>query len=147
MQLAEFYNGPMLVKFVTENIFLIAIAFISGGMLVWPLVRRGAGGPSVGTLEATMLMNKKDSLVLDVRDAGEFAQGHILGARSIPLDELANRLKEIERFKDKPVVVSCAVGNRAGSAAKVLREHGFTNVVNLTGGIAAWRQAGLPTEK
>lgn len=94
-----------------------------------------------------MLMNKKDSLVLDVRDAGEFAQGHILGARSIPLDELANRLKEIERFKDKPVVVSCAVGNRAGSAAKVLREHGFTNVVNLTGGIAAWRQAGLPTEK
>lgn len=137
----------MILNFVTENIFLIAIAFVSGGMLVWPLVRRGAGGPSVGTLEATMLMNKKDSLVLDVRESGEFAQGHILGARNIPLDELDKRVKEIERFKDKPVVVSCAVGNRAGAAARLLREQGFSNVVNLAGGIAAWRQAGLPTEK
>jgi len=85
--------------------------------------------------------------VLDVREAGEFAQGHILGARNIPVEELEKRVKEIERFKDKPVVVSCATGNRAGSAAKVLREQGFTNVVNLSGGIAAWRQAGLPTEK
>jgi rhodanese-related sulfurtransferase len=137
----------MLLKFVTENIFLIAIAFVSGGMLVWPLVRRGAGGPSVNTLEATMLMNKKDSLVLDVRTAEEFSQGHILGARNIPFDELEGRLKEIDRYKDKPIVVSCSTGNRAGTAAGVLRKHGFTNVVNLSGGIAAWRQAGLPTEK
>jgi rhodanese-related sulfurtransferase len=114
---------------------------------VWPLVRRGAGGPSVNTLEATMLMNKKDSLVLDVRDAGEFAQGHILSARNIPLDQLESRLKEIERYKEKPVIISCAVGNRAGSAVSLLRKQGFTNVVNLSGGIAAWRQAGLPTEK
>jgi rhodanese-related sulfurtransferase len=114
---------------------------------VWPLVRRGAGGPSVNTLEATMLMNKKDSLVLDVRTAEEFSQGHILGARNIPFDELEGRLKEIDRYKDKPIVVSCGTGNRAGTAAGVLRKHGFTNVVNLSGGIAAWRQAGLPTEK
>jgi rhodanese-related sulfurtransferase len=137
----------MLLKFVTENIFLIAIAFVSGGMLVWPLVRRGAGGPSVNTLEATMLMNKKDSLVLDVRAADEFSQGHILNARNIPLDELEGRVKEIERYKDKPVIVACAVGSRSGAAAGALRKHGFTNVVNLSGGIAAWRQAGLPTEK
>ena len=135
------------VKFITENIFLIAIAFVSGGMLVWPLVRRGTGGASVNTLEATMLMNKKDSLVLDVRAADEFSQGHILSARNIPLDELERRLKEIERYKEKPVIISCAVGNRSGSAASLLRKQGFTNVVNLSGGIAAWRQAGLPTEK
>lgn len=137
----------MLVKFVTENIFLIAIAFVSGGMLVWPLVRRGAGGPSVNTLEATMLMNKKDSLVLDVREPGEFAEGHIINARNIPLDQLEARLKEIERYKDRPVIISCAVGSRSGGAAGLLRKNGFTNVVNLSGGIAAWRQAGLPTEK
>ena len=53
------------MKFITENIFLIAIAFVSGAMLVWPLVRRGAGGPSVGTLEATMLINQKDAVVID----------------------------------------------------------------------------------
>jgi rhodanese-related sulfurtransferase len=137
----------VLTKFITDNIFLIAIAFVSGGMLVWPLVRRGVGGPAIGTLQATMLMNQKDSLVIDVRDPGEYAQGHILNARNIPLAELDTRVKEIERFKDKPVIVSDATGTRSGSAAGVLRKHGFTHVSNLAGGVAAWRQAGLPTEK
>jgi rhodanese-related sulfurtransferase len=116
-------------------------------MLVWPLVRRGAGGASVGTLEATMLINSKDAIVLDVRTPAEFAQSHILNSRNIPLDEIEARVKELERFKEKPVIVSCATGNRSGSAAAVLRKHGFTNVVNLAGGIAAWQQAGLPTGK
>jgi rhodanese-related sulfurtransferase len=135
------------MNFITENIFLIAVAFVSGAMLVWPLVRRGAGGAAVGTLEATMLINGKDAVVVDVRTPAEFAQSHILNSRNIPLDEIEKRIKEIERFKEKPVIVSCATGNRSGSAASVLRKHGFTNVVNLSGGIAAWQQAGLPTVK
>ena len=135
------------MKFITENIFLIAVAFVSGAMLVWPLVRRGAGGPSVGTLEATMLINQKDAVVIDVREPGEFEQSHILNARNVPLGEIEARIKELERFKTKPVIVSCATGNRSGSAASVLRKHGFANVVNLAGGVAAWQQAGLPTEK
>jgi rhodanese-related sulfurtransferase len=135
------------MKFITENFFLIAIAFVSGAMLVWPLVRRGSGGPAVGTLEATRLINQSDAIVLDVRPATEFAQTHILNARNIPLDEMEARLKELERFKQKPVIVSCATGSRSGSAAAVLRKHGFTNVVNLAGGVAAWQQAGLPTAK
>jgi len=135
------------MKFLTENIFLIAIAFVSGAMLVWPLVRRGTAGASVGTLEATMLINQKDAVMIDVREPGEFAQAHILNARNVPLGEIEARIKELERFKEKPVIVSCATGNRAGSAASVLRKHGFTNVVNLAGGIAAWQQAGLPTGK
>jgi rhodanese-related sulfurtransferase len=116
-------------------------------MLVWPLVRRGTGGPSVGTLQATMLINQKDAVVIDVREPGEFAQTHILNARNVPLGELEARIKDLERFKEKPVIVSCATGNRSGAAASVLRKHGFTNVVNLAGGIAAWQQAGLPTGK
>jgi len=137
----------MTMKFITENIFLIAIAFVSGAMLVWPLVRRGAGGASVGTLEATMLINSKDAIVLDVRTAAEFAQSHILNSRNVPLDEIEARIRELERFKAKPIIVSCATGNRSGSAAAILRKHGFTNVVNLAGGIVAWQQAGLPTGK
>ena len=135
------------MKFITENIFLIAVAFVSGAMLVWPLVRRGSGGASVGTLEATMLINQKDAVVIDVREPGEFAQSHILNARNVPLGEIEARIRELERFKEKPVIVSCATGSRSGSAASVLRKHGFTNVVNLAGGIAAWQQAGLPTGK
>ena len=135
------------MKFLTENLALIAIAFVSGAMLVWPLVRRGAAGASVGTLEATMLINQKDAVVIDIREPGEFAQLHILNARNVPLGEIEARIRELERFKEKPVIVSCATGNRSGSTASALRKHGFTNVVNLAGGIAAWQQAGLPTGK
>ena len=76
------------MKFVIDNIFLIAVAFVSGAMLIWPLVRRGAGGPSVNTLEATQLINRQDALVLDVREQAEYAQSHILNARGLPLSQL-----------------------------------------------------------
>ena len=135
------------MKFVLDNIFLIAVAFVSGAMLVWPLVRRGAGGSSVNTLEATQMINRQDALVLDVREQAEFAASHILNARGLPLSQIDARLGDIEKFKDKPVIVYCASGNRSGAAAAALRKHGFSNVVNLSGGFGAWQQAGLPVQK
>jgi len=135
------------VKFVLDNIFLIAVAFVSGAMLVWPLVRRGAGGPSVNTLEATQLINRQDALVLDVREQAEYAQSHILNSRGLPLSQIEARIGDIEKFKDKPVIVYCASGNRSSAAAAVLRKHGFSKVSNLSGGFAAWQQAGLPVQK
>lgn len=135
------------MKFVIDNIFLIAVAFVSGAMLVWPMVRRGAGGPSVNTLEATQLINRQDALVVDVREQAEYAQSHILNARLLPLSQLEARLADIEKFKDKPVIVYCATGNRSSAAAATLRKSGFSNVSNLSGGFAAWRQAGLPVQK
>ncbi len=135
------------MKFVMDNIFLIAIAFVSGAMLVWPMVRRGAGGPSVTTLEATQLINRQDALVLDVREQAEFAQSHILNARWLPLSQLEARAGEIEKFKDKPLIVYCASGNRSSAAASALTKRGFSKVVNLAGGFVAWQQAGLPVQK
>jgi rhodanese-related sulfurtransferase len=137
----------MTLKFITDNILLIAVAFVSGAMLVWPLVRRGMAGAGVGTLQATMLINQKDALVLDIRTPAEFAQAHILHARNVPLADLEARIKDLERFKERPVIVTCATGARSGNAAAILRKHGFKDVVNLDGGLAAWQQAGLPTEK
>jgi rhodanese-related sulfurtransferase len=130
-----------------DNIFLIAVAFVSGAMLVWPMVRRGAGGPSVNTLEATQLINRQDALVVDVREQTEYAQSHILNARLLPLSQLEARIGDIEKFKDKPVIVYCASGSRSSSAAAILRKSGFSNVANLSGGFAAWQQAGLPVQK
>ena len=135
------------MKFVLDNIFLIAVAFASGAMLVWPLVRRGAGGPSVNTLEATQMINRQDALVLDVREQAEFAQSHILNARGLPLSQIEARFGDIEKFKDKPVIVYCANGNRSNSAAAALRKLGFSKVFNLSGGFPAWQQAGLPVQK
>jgi rhodanese-related sulfurtransferase len=134
------------VKFVLDNIFLIAVAFVSGAMLVWPLVRRGASGPSVNTLEATQMINRQDALVLDVREQAEFAQSHILNARGLPLSQIEARIGDIEKFKDRPVIVYCA-GNRSNAAVAALRKHGFSKVFNLSGGFPAWQQAGLPVQK
>ena len=135
------------MEFIQKNIFLVLIAAVSGAMLLWPLLRRGAGGPWVSTLEATQLMNRSDALVLDVRDAAEYARGHILGAKSVPLGELERRAPELDKHKAKPVIVHCGNGDRAGGAVGLLRRCGFANVHNLSGGFAAWQQAGLPIEK
>ena len=138
---------PDLTKFFLDNIYLIAVAFVSGAMLLWPVVRRGAGGASVSTLEATQLINRQDALILDVRNAEEFRKGRILNARNIPLPELDASNSDIARYKTKPVIVACESGSRSGAAAAALRKQGFAQVFSLSGGIAAWQQAGLPVEK
>jgi rhodanese-related sulfurtransferase len=135
------------MDFIVKNWALVALAVVSGGMLLWPLLRRGAGGPWVSTLQATQLMNRDDALVIDVRPAAEYAKGHILGARNIPGPELARRAAELDKLKAKPVIVYCNAGNTSGGAVALLRRNGFGNVVNLAGGFAAWQQAGLPVER
>jgi rhodanese-related sulfurtransferase len=136
-----------ILKFVTDNVFLVAVAFVSGAMLVWPAVRRGAAGASISTLQATLLINQQNALVLDVREAAEYEKGHMLNARNIAFGELQARAAEIEKHKAKPVIVVCDNGNRSGRAATLLRKQGFEQVFAMSGGIGAWRQAGLPLEK
>jgi rhodanese-related sulfurtransferase len=135
------------MEFVQNNLLLIAVAFVSGAMLIWPLVRRGAGGPWVSTLQATHLINREDALVLDVREPAEYAKGHILGAKNAPLADLERRLPELAKFKARPVIVLCESGNRATNAIGILRRNGFDRAFNLAGGLAAWQQAGLPVAK
>ncbi len=136
-----------ILKFVTDNIFLVGVAFVSGAMLVWPAVRRGVAGAAISTLQATLLINQQNALVLDVREAAEYETGHMLNARNIALGELEVRAAEIDKHKAKPLIVVCDNGNRSGRAATALRKRGFEQVFTLSGGIGAWRQAGLPLEK
>jgi rhodanese-related sulfurtransferase len=130
------------VQFFLDNIFLIAVAFVSGAMLMWPLVKNRAGGASLTTLQATQLINSRNAVVVDVRTAEEFATGSLPGARNLPADKLAERAREIK--KDRPVIVVCGTGGRAGRAAAQLRASGIAEVYVLAGGLAAWREAGLP---
>lgn len=137
-----------MADFLVNNLALVALFLASGALLVWPEISRAAGGASsLGTLEATRLMNQAGTLVLDVREADEFAAGHLPKARHIPLKELDSRLAELAKFKDKPVIVTCRTGARSGSACRALKKAGFTNVHNLKGGVPAWQQASLPIEK
>jgi len=137
-----------LVQFVQNNLLLIAVAFISGAMLLWPLFRRSAGGPWVTPAQATHLINREDALVVDVRDPGEYGAGHILGARNVPLARLEDGANDLAKRKERPLIVYCDTGtNRAATAIGALKKQGFAKVVNLSGGIGAWQQAGLPVEK
>jgi len=136
------------LKFVMDNLWLVVLAAVSGiGILVPTIVRRFSGIPQIGVAEAVGLINRRDALVLDVRGAGEFKGGHVPNARHIPLPELDKRTGEIEKWKDRPIVIHCATGNRSHSAAKRLKSGGFREVFELSGGIAAWQQAGMPMEK
>lgn len=137
-----------MVDFLLNNLALVALFVASGLMLAWPEIQRFTGGASaVGTLEATRLLNQPGTLVLDVREEKEFAAGHLPRARHVPGAELAKRLEELAKWKDKPVLVTCASGARSNSACRTLRRAGFAQAVNLKGGISAWQQASLPVEK
>ncbi len=134
------------MEFIRNNILLIVVAFASGAMLMWPLVRRTSGGPWVNAAQATHLINREDALVVDVREPGEYGAGHILGARNVPLSRLADAA-DLGKRKDRPLILYCDSGDRSGKAISVLKKQGFARVVNLSGGIGAWQQAGLPVEK
>ena len=135
------------VEFIRNNLLLIVVALVSGGMLIWPLVRRGTGGPYVDAARATQLINREDALVVDVRDPGEYAAGHILGAKNVPLARIDERAADLGKRKDRPLILYCDTANRSGKAISALKKQGFTRVVNLSGGLGAWQQAGLPVEK
>src|SRR3989442_15063886 len=92
-----------LIKFVGDNLFLVGVALVSGAMLVWPAGRRAGGSASVSTLQATLLMNQQNALMLDVREAAEYEKGHVLAARNIPLGELEARSADPEKNKTMPV--------------------------------------------
>lgn len=135
------------MEFIQNNLLLVGLAVVSGAMLLWSFIGgKVAGVAQVDTLEATRLINQ-DALVLDVREDKEFAGGHIPKARHIPLGALASRLGELEKFKNKPIVVNCRSGQRSARACGVLKKHGFEQAVNLAGGIMAWESAHLPVEK
>lgn len=132
------------MNFLIDNFVLVLVAVASGAMLLWPTLQRRTAGPALDTLGATRLINDSQAIVLDVREPAEFAAGHLPNARNIPLAELEKRAGDLPQ--GKPVLVCCASGNRAGKAVTVLRGAG-REVFNLAGGLAAWRQAGLPLVK
>jgi rhodanese-related sulfurtransferase len=136
------------VEFFKENVLLIGLALGSGLALLVPMLSRSAAGSTLVTAtEAVMLMSRKQLLVLDVREPDEFKQGHLQGARNVPLSELATRIKELEKFKDKPVLLVCERGNRTRSAAKILKAQQFTALHQLKGGMQAWLEAKMPLGK
>lgn len=134
------------MAFVTENIFLIAIALVSGSMLLWPTISGlSSAGAGLDALGATRLINDRNPVLIDVRPEAEYAAGHLRDAINIPADDLEKRMGEIPA--KRPVLLTCTTGMRSGKAVAKLKAAGREEVFNLSGGINAWATAGLPVVK
>lgn len=130
-----------------ENHPLLAGAFLIV-LLAWLAFEAKRGSASgVSTSEATTLINREDGVVVDIRESNEFKAGHIAGAKNVPQARLKERLSQLEKFKDKPVIVVCKQGQTAAAAVTELSQAGFSRVYKLKGGMAQWQADSLPVVK
>lgn len=135
------------MKFLLDNWHLVLAALTSGALLLWPQIKGGVrSGASVDTAEAVRLVNREKAVLIDVREPAEYAAGHPVGARNVPLGQLPDG-KGLPSNKALPLVLLCASGARSSRAIGVLQKAGYANVRTLAGGLAAWREANLPVEK
>ena len=110
-----------LIEFVTANWMLILIALSSGAMLAWPLVR-GAGGGTLTAQGAVQLINRERAVLVDVREPEEFATGHMIGAKNVPLNQLEEKLTGAVKNKTVPLLLVCATGARAQRAVAMAKK-------------------------
>ena len=134
------------IEFLLQNWYLVVAALVSGALLLWPQIKGGAGGGSVDTNEAIRLVNREKAVLVDVCEPAEYAAGHAIGARNVPLGQIDGS-RDLPSNKAVPIVLMCASGSRSSRAAAALRKAGHEKVVSLSGGLRAWRDANLPVEK
>jgi len=132
-------------KLPNTGTFTYTVGSASG--VIEAIEYKASGYSEVSAAEGAELIKNINPLVLDVRTPGEFAQGHLVGAKLIPVQVLQAELGQLAGYEDKPIFVYCRSGNRSTVAAKVLKDKGFTNVVNLRHGIGEWAKLNLPIEK
>ncbi|MDQ6619514.1 MAG: rhodanese-like domain-containing protein [Pseudomonadota bacterium] len=138
----------MLLSFIQHNWMLVLVFIGSGALLAWPLLQRRVSSiKELGTHELTRLINDRDAVLLDVREAKEIEGGRLPNALHIPLSQLQERAAELSSLTGRPVVAYCARGDRNAAAGGALTKLGFSEVYALRGGITAWRSAGLPLSK
>lgn len=132
------------MNFLIDNWMLLAMALASGLALLMPVLNKGSG---VDPQAMVQLMNRDKAVVLDVCEPDEFARGHVIGAKNLPLGQLADKLPQVVKNKSAHVIMVCQVGARSARAAATARKLGYENVQSLSGGLRAWTAASMPTEK
>ncbi len=135
-----------LFEFASNHLYLFA-ALILVLVLLGQNLLSGMDRSAVPPGKATELINREDAVVVDVRPMNDFSAGHILHSINIPMNSFKNQLGQLEKHKDKPIVVACRSGAQSSAACKQLRKAGFEKVYNLRGGIMAWQSANLPVSR
>ena len=135
-----------LLPFLAHNWMLVVIAVVSGTLLLAPGVLAGTR-PGVAPGAAVQMINREKAVVVDVGEADEFAAGHVVGARNIPVANFEQRLPEVVKNKTVPLILVCATGARANRCLAKAKSLGYEKAVVLAGGLRAWKEANLPVEK
>lgn len=135
------------MEFLQQNWYWVALALASGGWLLIENLRAAKDPTQLSPVEATLLINREDAVVVDVRDQGDFTQGHIPNALHVPLSDLERRSSELEKFKNRPVILYCERGSRSQTALGTLKKSGFEKLYNLRGGLFEWQKAGHPVSR
>lgn len=135
-----------MLKFIFDNWMLFALALASGSMLLWPVIR-GATLAGLDPVGAVQLINREKAVVVDVCEPAEFAAGHVVGAKNIPLADLEKKLAGAVKNKSLPLILVCQSGARSGRAVAIAKKLGYDLAQSLGGGMVSWKAANLPVEK
>ena len=122
----------------------MALVAVLGVLLISEISRFLSKVMSIGVVEATQLSNRESAVFLDIRQDGEYKTGYIPDSVHIPLKQLPDRVSELGKYKDRPVIAYCRSGNRSKAAGSILIKQGFESVYSLDGGILGWQKSNLP---
>jgi len=128
-----------LIGAIGALVIIRAVSYLRGSAMV--AGGAGAGINEIDAREAAALINQKGAVVFDVRTSAEYAAGRIPKANHVPLRQLPQRIESLNKYKSRPILVSCRTGRRSASACAYLTDNGFEEVYNLKGGIRAWTHA------
>lgn len=128
------------------NHYLLVGTFVAL-LIAWIVTEMARGGQSVSPQGLSALVNQQNARVIDIRDPAEFKTGHITGSDNIPYSRISERLEELKKEPDRPIVIICNIGQTAGAVGSQLKTAGLTQVYKLEGGISNWKSQSLPLVK
>ena len=132
-------------EFVANHLFLFSLFLAILALLIWNLFGNAVSGIlEIAPVEATRMMNHEKAIVLDIRNENEFAEGHIINSINAPADKLSEQTDNLEKYRKRPIILTCKHGSDSVRAARILKLKQFEKVYCLKGGLQAWRSANLP---
>ena len=135
-QFIEFIGNNWILSSVWAVLFVLLIVSYSK-----------TSSKMIGVSEATMLLNRENAVVIDIRAKADYKKGHIRGSVNIPTNQVEEGAKGLPKDKSKPVILVCASGVTTSAVAQKMHKLGFENLYRLQGGITTWKGENLPLEK
>lgn len=136
-----------LPEFIANHLFLVSLLVSITSLLLWNILAGSIGALQIVPAEVTRLINHENAEILDLRSSEDFAKGHILNSVNLVAATFDEKQKELEKYKDKTVILCCNQGQESVRVARILKMKRIEKLYCLKGGIIAWQNANLPLTK